>query len=105
MEELSFEEYLTDDVMIYCKKNGLDIDVEDYDEVYRLFKTVPLLEEDKRMKLARAVVARVVARRNNINRIKGKDSSHDKQKDKYRSDARKKLVDAIRASKTQLFTL
>ena len=57
------------------------------------------------MKLARAVVARAVTRRNNINRLKGKDCSRDKQKDKYRSDARKRLVDAIRASKTQLFPL
>ena len=99
------EQYIYDDVLNYVQTNKLDVDMEDFDEVKRLLKTIPLMEEEKSMKLSQAVLHRAVARRDKINRLKGKDNSRDKQKDKYRSDVRKRLVDAIRASKTQLFLL
>ena len=63
------------------------------------------MEEEKSMKLSQAIINRAVARRDKINHLKGKDNSRNKEKDKYRSDVRKRLVDAIRASKTQLFLL
>ena len=65
-----------------------------------MFKTIPLLEKSKRIYLAKAVVRRAKAIQDKINRLKGKDNSRDKQLDNYRSNARKKCVDAIRASKT-----
>ena len=104
-DDYTFEDYVYDDVLIYSKDNNLDIDMEDFDEVFRLLKTIPLIEESKAIKISQSIVRRANARRDKINRLKGKDCSHEKQKDKYRSDARKTLVDIIRASKSQLFTL
>ena len=104
-DDYLYEQYVYDDVLEYVQTNGLDFYMEDFEEFERLLQTIPLLEKSKRIKFARTVVHRANARRDKINRLKGKDNSREKQKDKYRSNARKRLVDSIRASKTQLFLL
>ena len=104
-DDYLYEQYVYDDVLAYTQLNGLDVDMEDFEEVERLLQTIPLLEKSKIIKLTQAVVHRANARRDKINSLKGKDNSHVKQKDNYRRDVRRRLVDTIRASKTQLFTL